>query len=129
LKDKRLPFLFHWKEPRTWAPLNKGWRLSREPEQVARTLIASYGGVRVYHAGRPVSVDSYYRRGVLPADHQSLHADPRTIFSREACPELEEGVLEAAIAAIGNFEEGNAFRNAGRPGVPWPLRALSDLRE
>jgi len=66
-----------------------------------------YTHIRVFHGCRPVDVGEYYQRGFLPMDPEQLIETARRYFLRGQLKEINEGLLEKAIAEISTKHRAN----------------------
>lgn len=78
-------------------------------EAIAKLLVSSFAGVRVFHAARPADPQSYYRTGLQLANYVEQETIARRIFLNERFPEVSESRLAAAIAELTNFDNHRAF--------------------
>jgi hypothetical protein len=72
-------------------------------------LLASFEGLIVYHAARPISVRTFYERGLLLGDRATQMIAAREIFLSGRFPELTADALEASGDRFTLNEDGQAF--------------------
>jgi len=65
--------------------------------ELTRRLMKYYSAVRAFHAGCPRNVSSYYEKGLLPLDPETLRSAVKSHFLGGDFPELSESDLDAVI--------------------------------
>lgn len=88
---------FVWEQTATWLPLLKKTRGRRQT--TTSTLGAMreiYDDLTVFHGGRPLNADAYYREGLQLADHDKLTATARSVFLSGEFPEIDESEFQNA---------------------------------
>jgi hypothetical protein len=93
-----------WKERSSW-PTH--WpRFQCEPddpilEQYAERLLREYSAVRCYHGTRPISVSSYYLRGIQVPEYHALERRARRLFCGPSGLGVDEALLKSIVRDIG----------------------------
>lgn len=70
-------------------------------ELLADRLQRHFRAIRAVHGTRTSDLASYYTKGLLPLDPESIHARARAIFLSGEFPELSEDAVRRAIADVG----------------------------
>ncbi|MAZ69785.1 hypothetical protein [Porticoccus sp.] len=73
---------------------------------LAERFDSHYKALRVYHGARAENLTSYYEKGLIPLNPDTMHERARNIFLSGQYPELTEELLEKAIAAVGHEYRG-----------------------
>lgn len=101
---------FIWKEPLSWTALLERTSGHRQSVlTILRILREAYDAIEVYHAARPIDVDTYYRQGILLADHVNLTATAHRIFRSGEFPELDEAAFEIAVEQLSGIDNSRIY--------------------
>jgi hypothetical protein len=97
---------FVWKDPVTWQPLVRKTRGVRQTQRsMLLALRATYDSVLVFHGGRPLDVESYYKYGLRIADKQQLTAAAKRIFLSPEFPEINEDAFQEAVSMLSGIHD------------------------
>jgi hypothetical protein len=101
---------FVWEDTDTWQPLVKKTGGRRQtPVSMLKAVRETYRDLTVFHAARPLKVDTYYREGLRLADHTKQTSVARTIFLSGKFPEIDEAAFKTAAEQLSDIDNGQSY--------------------